>query len=84
VKLFPAVVSGPEYLRAIRGPLPEIPIVPTAGVKTANVGEWFGAGAVAVGAAGGVFDRATIENGDWNAVTQLAREFLAAVKRARS
>jgi len=82
VKLFPAVVAGPEYLKAIRGALPEIPIVPTAGVKTANVADWFSAGAVAVGAAGGVFDRAAIEKGDWNAVTQLAREFLETVRSA--
>ena len=84
VKLFPAVVSGPDYLKAIRGPLPEIPIIPTAGVNTGNVREWFKAGAVAVGAAGGVFDRSAIEQGDWNAVTQLAREFLAAVRSARA
>ena len=83
VKLFPAVRSGPEYLKAIRGPLPEIPIIPTAGVNTANVAEWFGAGAVALGAAGSVFDRAAIEAGDWSTVTTLAREFIAAVRRAR-
>jgi 2-dehydro-3-deoxyphosphogluconate aldolase/(4S)-4-hydroxy-2-oxoglutarate aldolase len=83
VKLFPAVSSGPEYLKAIRGPLPEIPIIPTAGVKISNVAEWFSAGAVAVGAAGGVFDRAAIEKGDWAAITRVASEFLGAVKRAR-
>lgn len=83
VKLFPAIQSGPEYLRAIRGPLPHIPIIPTAGVTTANAAEWISAGAVALGAAGGVFDRAAIERGDWATVTRLAREFLAVVRDAR-
>jgi 2-dehydro-3-deoxyphosphogluconate aldolase/(4S)-4-hydroxy-2-oxoglutarate aldolase len=83
VKLFPAVRSGPEYLRAIRGPLPDIPIIPTAGVNTANAAEWISAGAVALGAAGGVFDRTAIEKGDWDTVTRLAREFLAVVRRSR-
>jgi 2-dehydro-3-deoxyphosphogluconate aldolase/(4S)-4-hydroxy-2-oxoglutarate aldolase len=84
VKLFPAVRSGPEYLKAIRGPLPDIPIIPTAGVTTANAAEWISAGAVALGAAGGVFDRASIEKGDWGNVTKLAREFLAVVGEARA
>jgi 2-dehydro-3-deoxyphosphogluconate aldolase/(4S)-4-hydroxy-2-oxoglutarate aldolase len=84
VKLFPAVRSGPEYLRAIRGPLPDIPIIPTAGVTTANAAEWLNAGAVALGAAGGVFDRAAIEKGDWATVTKLAGEFLAVVREARA
>jgi 2-dehydro-3-deoxyphosphogluconate aldolase/(4S)-4-hydroxy-2-oxoglutarate aldolase len=84
VKLFPAVRSGPEYLRAIRGPLPDIPIIPTAGVTTAKAAEWISAGAVALGAAGGVFDRAAIEQGDWPTVTKLAREFLFVVRDARA
>ena len=83
VKLFPAVRSGPEYLKAIRGPLPDIPIIPTAGVNTANAAGWISAGAVALGAAGGVFDRTAIETGEWETVTKLARDFLAAVRRAR-
>src|SRR6266478_4234947 len=45
VKIFPAVRYGPEYLRALRGPLPQIPIMPTSGVDATNVAEWFRAGA---------------------------------------
>ncbi len=84
VKLFPAVQSGPDYLRAIRGPLPDIPIIPTAGVTIANAADWIRAGAVALGAAGGVIDRSAIEKGDWPRVEQLARDFLEAVRAARS
>ena len=82
VKLFPAVRFGPEYLKAIRGPLPQIPIVPTAGVNTQNVREWFNAGASAVGAAGAVFDPTVIQSGDWEKVQEIARGFTHAVEAA--
>jgi 2-dehydro-3-deoxyphosphogluconate aldolase/(4S)-4-hydroxy-2-oxoglutarate aldolase len=49
VKLFPAVQAGPEYLRALRAPLSDIPFMPTGGVALENIAEWFAAGAVAVG-----------------------------------
>jgi 2-dehydro-3-deoxyphosphogluconate aldolase/(4S)-4-hydroxy-2-oxoglutarate aldolase len=83
VKIFPAVEFGPEYLRAVRGPLPQIPIMPTSGVDASNVAEWFRAGAVAVGAVGSVFHPTLIRNDDWNELTQRAREFMAAVRAAR-
>ena len=83
VKIFPAVKFGPEYLKAVRGPLPNIPIMPTSGVDASNVKEWFRAGAVAVGAVGSVFDSELIQNGDWNEITKRAREFMDAVRAAR-
>src|SRR5439155_18346764 len=54
VKLFPARLGGPRYLRDIREPLPDIPIVPTGGVSAQNVADWFAAGAGAVGVGGTV------------------------------
>ncbi len=83
VKIFPAVKFGPEYLKAVRGPLPQIPIMPTSGVDASNVGEWFRAGAVAVGAVSSVFDPELVRNGDWDEITRRAREFMAAVSAAR-
>jgi 2-dehydro-3-deoxyphosphogluconate aldolase/(4S)-4-hydroxy-2-oxoglutarate aldolase len=80
VKIFPAVRFGPEYLRAIRGPLPHIPIMPTSGVDASNVADWFSAGAVAVGAVSSVLDPVLIRNGEWDALTNRAREFIAAVR----
>jgi 2-dehydro-3-deoxyphosphogluconate aldolase / (4S)-4-hydroxy-2-oxoglutarate aldolase len=82
VKIFPALKFGPEYLKAVRGPLPQIPIMPTSGVDTSNVGEWFRAGAVAVGAVASVFDPVLIRNGDWNEITKRAREFINSVRAA--
>jgi len=80
VKIFPAVKFGPEYLKAVRGPLPQIPIMPTSGVDASNVAEWFRAGAVAVGR---LLDPALIRNGDWKELTKRAQEFMAAVRAAR-
>lgn len=82
VKIFPAVKFGPEYLKAVRGPLPQIPIMPTSGVDTSNVGEWFRCGAVAVGAVGSVFDPALIRDGNWDELTRRAGEFIDAVRAA--
>jgi 2-dehydro-3-deoxyphosphogluconate aldolase/(4S)-4-hydroxy-2-oxoglutarate aldolase len=83
VKIFPAVRFGPEYLKAVRGPLPQIPIMPTSGVDASNVAEWFSAGAVAVGAVSSVLDPALIQNGEWNELTNRARAFIDAVRAAR-
>ena len=83
VKIFPAVKFGPEFLKAIRGPLPQIPIMPTSGVDASNVADWFRAGAVAVGAVSSVLDPELIRNGDWNEITKRAREFMDAVRAAQ-
>ncbi len=56
VKVFPAAaLGGPAYLRAIRGPLPDVPLVPTNGITSANIRDYIEAGAVAVGVGGEVF-----------------------------
>ncbi|MFW5750173.1 MAG: bifunctional 4-hydroxy-2-oxoglutarate aldolase/2-dehydro-3-deoxy-phosphogluconate aldolase [Planctomycetota bacterium] len=52
VKIFPGSLVGPSYLKALRGPLPDIPLMPTGGVSVENMAEWFAAGAVAVGMGG--------------------------------
>jgi 2-dehydro-3-deoxyphosphogluconate aldolase/(4S)-4-hydroxy-2-oxoglutarate aldolase len=83
VKLFPASVGGPAYLRALRGPFPSVPFIPTGGVSADNVDEWLAAGAVAVGAGGELVPAAAVACGDWAAVTTLAERFSAAVRRAR-
>jgi 2-dehydro-3-deoxyphosphogluconate aldolase/(4S)-4-hydroxy-2-oxoglutarate aldolase len=84
VKIFPAVANGPEYLRALRGPLPQIPIIPTSGVTIENIADWFQAGAVAVGAVSGVLDPMLVRSANWDRLRIRAREFLAAVERART
>ena len=83
VKLFPASLGGPAFLRALRGPFPDVAFVPTGGVTAANLGEWLAAGAVAVGAGGELCSAAVMATGDWASVTDSARQFAAAAARAR-
>lgn len=52
VKVFPATTGGPEYLRQLRGPLPEIPLLPTGGITVANAADFIAAGAAALGVGG--------------------------------
>jgi 2-dehydro-3-deoxyphosphogluconate aldolase/(4S)-4-hydroxy-2-oxoglutarate aldolase len=52
VKLFPARLGGPRYLKDLREPLDDIPIVPTGGITAQSIVDWFAAGAAAVGAGG--------------------------------
>ena len=52
VKVFPAAVGGPSYLRALLGPLPHVPLVPTGGIAIEEVGAYLAAGAVCVGLGG--------------------------------
>jgi 2-dehydro-3-deoxyphosphogluconate aldolase / (4S)-4-hydroxy-2-oxoglutarate aldolase len=82
VKLFPAEVVGPNYIKAILAPIPEGPIVPTGGVNPQNVHEWMKAGCVAVGV-GSYISKAAQKDGDYQKVTLAAKEFLQAVAEAK-
>lgn len=83
VKLFPAATVGPAHLRRLRGPLPQIPLVPTGGVDAENVGAFLDAGATAVGAGSALLDDEAVAERDWDAVEARARALVAAVADAR-
>ncbi|WP_338553652.1 bifunctional 2-keto-4-hydroxyglutarate aldolase/2-keto-3-deoxy-6-phosphogluconate aldolase [Paenibacillus sp. KS-LC4] len=82
VKLFPAEVVGPGYVKALSAPLPQAPIAPTGGVTPQNVHEWLQAGCIGVGV-GSYITKAAKQDGDYGKVTAAAREFLQAVAAAR-
>jgi len=85
VKVFPAQnMGGASYLRALRGPFPEIPLVPTGGVTLDNVREMFDAGAAAVGVGSEMISKDALARRDYAAIGVLATRFLAAVRQARS
>lgn len=85
VKIFPAQnVGGAAYLRALRGPFPEIPLVPTGGVTLENVGEMFKAGAVAVGVGSEMISRDALARRDYAVIGALASRFLEAISKARA
>ena len=83
IKVFPATKMGPGYLKDLKGPFPKIPLMPTGGVDAANAGEWIKAGAVALGVGGQLVDRAAIKAGNWEVITQRAKELMNAVREAR-
>lgn len=80
VKLFPAGQLGPGYLKDVRAPLPEIPVVPTGGVDIASVRGWLAAGAVAVGMGGPLIGDALAPDGDLSALAERATAALAAAR----
>lgn len=84
VKIFPASnVGGPSYLRALKGPFPQIPLCPTGGVNLETIGEFVKAGADVVGVGGELVSKAAIGRGDYGAITTLARQFASACAAAR-
>jgi 2-dehydro-3-deoxyphosphogluconate aldolase/(4S)-4-hydroxy-2-oxoglutarate aldolase len=84
VKVFPAAqLGGPEYLKAIRGPLPQILLVPTGGVNLQNAGAFIKAGATALGVGGELVDKKAIKDKKFNIITENARAYLKVIKEAR-
>jgi 2-dehydro-3-deoxyphosphogluconate aldolase/(4S)-4-hydroxy-2-oxoglutarate aldolase len=82
IKLFPGEAFGPQMIKAIKGPLPQAPLMPTGGVDVENAGDWIRAGAVAVGAGSSLIGPA--QNGEYSRVTRLAREFIKKIAEARA
>ncbi|MFS8498993.1 MAG: bifunctional 4-hydroxy-2-oxoglutarate aldolase/2-dehydro-3-deoxy-phosphogluconate aldolase [Micromonosporaceae bacterium] len=82
VKLFPASLGGPTYLREVRAPLPDVPLVPTGGVTPDSVTAWAAAGAVAVGVGGALVNAAEVAAGDWAALRRRAEAFQSAAETA--
>ena len=82
IKVFPGELSGPGFLKSLRGPLPQARLMPTGGVSVDNVAEWIAAGAVAVGVGSQL--TAGAKTGDYDKITRTARQFVEAVKAARA
>jgi 2-dehydro-3-deoxyphosphogluconate aldolase/(4S)-4-hydroxy-2-oxoglutarate aldolase len=83
VKVFPVQsVGGAAYVRALRGPFPGIPLVPTGGVTLENIGEMFKAGAAAVGVGSELISQGALARRDYAAIGALAKQFLAAARQA--
>ncbi len=83
VKVFPATSLGPAFFKDIKGPLPQIKLMPTGGVQLDNVGDWIRAGAVAVGVGSALMDPAAIASGRYEVLTEKAKAFVDAVGTAR-
>ena len=83
VKVFPGSLTGPGYIKAIKGPFPNIPLMPTGGVSLANLQDWFASGVIAVGVGGELCPSNLAESGNFKEITQRAKNFLRAVRESR-
>jgi 2-dehydro-3-deoxyphosphogluconate aldolase/(4S)-4-hydroxy-2-oxoglutarate aldolase len=84
IKVFPATMLGPQFLKDVRAPLPQVKLMPTGGVTLDNAGDWIRAGAVAVGVGSALVDTKAIDAGRFEVIAENARRVLDNVKRARS
>ncbi|HWU38013.1 MAG TPA: bifunctional 2-keto-4-hydroxyglutarate aldolase/2-keto-3-deoxy-6-phosphogluconate aldolase [Candidatus Acidoferrum sp.] len=84
VKVFPAAqVGGPEYIKAIRAPLPQILLVPTGGVNLQNAAGFIKAGSAALGVGGELVDKQAMKEKKFHVVTENTRAFLRTIREAR-
>ncbi len=81
VKLFPADTLGPNYVKALRAPLPHLRIVPTGGVDLKTAPEFLKAGCVALGVGSSLLKAEILQSENWPALTALARQFVEAVSK---
>jgi len=84
IKVFPATSLGPKYFKDLRGPFPDIRLMPTGGVTIDNVGEWIAAGACAVGIGSDLLDKKAIEEERYEVLTQRAARMVQNVKMAKA
>lgn len=86
VKLFPAEVYGPKFIKAVRGPQPWTNIMPTGGVDTSieNLTDWFEAGATCVGMGSKLIDKQALVSGNYNLITQKVKEVLKIIQDIKS
>jgi 2-dehydro-3-deoxyphosphogluconate aldolase/(4S)-4-hydroxy-2-oxoglutarate aldolase len=83
VKVFPGSLGGPAYIKALKGPFPYIPMMPTGGVSAGNIAEWFKIGVVAVGAGSELCPPQLAKDGQFDEITRRAAEFVQVVKAVR-
>lgn len=83
VKIFPNDLLGPRFIRALRGPLPDVPLIPTGGVTLDDLDEYFAAGATAIGIGSSLLARNDRGEPDIGQIEQRAASWIARVRQAR-
>lgn len=78
IKVFPGSAFGPDFIKAVKGPLPNVSLMPTGGVDLGNVDKWIKNGCIAVGVGG------NLAKGSNEEITKTAKEFVAKIKEARN
>jgi 2-dehydro-3-deoxyphosphogluconate aldolase/(4S)-4-hydroxy-2-oxoglutarate aldolase len=85
VKVFPCGnVGGAKYIKALKGPFPQIGLIPTGGVNLETAGDFLKAGACALGVGGELVDAKSIQDGRFEVIAERARQYLAVVAKTRA
>jgi 2-dehydro-3-deoxyphosphogluconate aldolase/(4S)-4-hydroxy-2-oxoglutarate aldolase len=84
VKIFPSDVTGPKYLKALRGPLPQVRMMPTGGVNLETAADFLRAGACALGIGGSLVEPKAVAEGDLKRIETLAKEYVKIVKETKA
>ena len=85
VKIFPCGnVGGAKYIKALKGPFPQIEMIPTGGVNLETIGDFLKAGSAAVGVGGELVDAKCIKEGRFDVIEDRARQYLAAIAKTRA
>lgn len=83
IKVFPASSGGLDYIKAVRAPLPQIPLIPTGGVDLDNLADFVKAGVTLIGAGGNLVSKKLMESKDYKGLTDNARRYVDALAKAR-
>jgi 2-dehydro-3-deoxyphosphogluconate aldolase/(4S)-4-hydroxy-2-oxoglutarate aldolase len=83
VKVFPADVAGPAFFKALRGPLPQIRLMPTGGVDLSTAAEFLKAGACCLGIGGHLVEPKAVADRDFDRIRSLARQYVGIVQQFR-
>jgi 2-dehydro-3-deoxyphosphogluconate aldolase/(4S)-4-hydroxy-2-oxoglutarate aldolase len=84
IKVFPADGLGPNYIKAVKAPLPQLEIIPTGGVDVNTAGDFIKAGCAAVAAGSSLVSKKILQSQNWSELTATAKKFVEAVAKARA
>jgi 2-dehydro-3-deoxyphosphogluconate aldolase/(4S)-4-hydroxy-2-oxoglutarate aldolase len=84
VKIFPSDLTGPAYLKALAGPLPQVRMMPTGGVNLQTAADFLKAGAFALGIGGSLVDPQAVAAGDLKKIESLAKQYVEIVRQTRA
>jgi 2-dehydro-3-deoxyphosphogluconate aldolase/(4S)-4-hydroxy-2-oxoglutarate aldolase len=84
IKVFPADIGGPTYLKTLHGPLPQVRLLPTGGVNLNTIADFLKAGACAVGLGGALVEPKAVQTGDMTRIKTLAAQYVEIVKQTRA
>ena len=82
LKLFPGSALGPDFVKAVKGPMPHVQIMPTGGVDLDNIQEWLNNGCIAVGIGGNL--TAPAKDGRYDLITETAAQYVAKAQQVIS